>query len=739
MTEPDSNVVSISSSPSVTLRGQISTYLINLLQTQLFPALKPAISSLLDYVIEQTNTAASNSQIMQMMEVQQKLKRSQKKMPEELQSRLIRNFEDWEQTEPSELSGFHEEDLSLVDNCVLEHKLAWQLAARQIELCDELQHLYNCESRLQSILETSPEKNPIGAQKICESFATVLSTLELDLEMTQDLMQQFAHQIKKPVNAIWVETDSYLEELGLELKSPQKASVPPADKSDSKITVSGVGERGFSATRMLSKTLGDAQADDNNVFVSSLAQEVVSKVESLMDNHPTGSSNEEPSTGICLASTDLAYALTSIQDELSSQQSCLSNLAESVKAGLATRGMANYLSPRHEDLINMVGVLFEFILDDHELPDEVKNLIGLLQIPVLKLALLEKEFLTDRQHPGRKLLNQMASAGMHCFSSDNQILRLIEETVKTIFKNFIDQPDIFAQCLESFNRELAAIEASQQEKEASSLEKTTPSSSFEELHDPVTDKSAGGNNYHGNPIDLIVQSYRLRHDIPELLADLVTIGWQQVLENAWQQELTDEDWYHHVNTMEMLLWDIPADRQQNLSAEHWETLKEYVITLLNEIDFNPLIMAEWLQAINVLTTRRLSFDDEEIVIEQACDTINEPAAECESVVNHSETEVEYQPEDSSPNTTPFIPINSLRTGQWVEFLGKNDRQLRCKLASINEETNHYVFVNESGMKVSEWSGTTLEKGIREQKIRILDNTQFFDRALHAVMENFLKF
>ena len=740
MEEPKRNFVPLNNSSSIALKGEVSTYVINQLQTHLFPVLEHSISLLLDHVTEQTNITTCNTQVMGMMEVQQKLKHSQKSMLKDFKKQLINNFEEWEQTSVADLSKLQENDLSLVDNTVLEQKLAWQLAARHIEYCDDLQCLYNCESRLQNIVETTPEKNPFGAQKICESFATILATLELDLEVTQDLMSNFARQIRKPVNKIWVEADNYLEELGLELECPKRASIAPADKPQPEGTDSGDSASSSGSTSLFLEKSGESQIDDDNDFVSSLAQQVVSKVESLLGNRLSDYPNEDQSSiGIRLAPTDLAYALTSIQDELLTQHSCLDNLAESVRTGLATRGMANHLSPRHEDLINMVGMLFEYILEDYKMPEEIKNLIGLLQIPVLKLALLEKEFLTDRKHPGRILLNQMATAGMQCTGSDDPVIELIEKTVKTIFKHFIDQPDIFIHCLESFNRDLAALEELQQKAQESTSEETA-SPSFERTHDPVIEATDDSCDYHGNPVDLIIQSYRERHEIPELLDDMVAIGWQQVLEHAWQQDLSDENWYHYTNTMDMLLWNIPTDRQQKLPPEHWETMKDHVITLLNEIGFNPLIMAEWLQAINVLTTRRLSFDDEEIVIEQVYETIHELQDECEDTENNdSPEEPEYQSEDSPLETTEFIPINNLRTGQWVEFLGNNNRQLRCKLTSINKETNRYIFVNMSGMKVSEWSGTDLEKGIKAQKIRILENTQFFDRALQAVMDNFLKF
>ena len=682
MTKPGSNVVSISHFSPTALQGEVSAFLINQIQLHLFPILKPSLSSLIDYIVERTDAGTSNSKIMEMMEVQQKLKRSKEKIIDNFKQVLIGSVEDWAQNTISDSLPPEDDKLCLLDNEALELKLAWQRAARQIELCDELQHLYNLESRLQHITKTTPEINPVGAYKIAESFASTLSAFEFDLDISQDIMLYFSQHIKKSVIAIWVETDKYLAELGLELhKNSKEANKQPA------------------------QTLTD----------------------NCQYSHPV----ERP------VASELIYALTSIQGELSQQNACLSTLPDSIKERLSARGMQDNLSPRHEDLINIIGMLFEFILDDHELPEEVKNLVGLLQIPVLKLALLDKAFLTDRNHPGRMLLNIMTTSGMHCTEPDNPIIDLISRTVKTIFKNFIDQSDIFSQCLESFNIELAVIEESNPIGKTSSLDEITTA-----VDSNNSDQITGSQHsfiYDDDPVDLILATYRSRHDIPELLDDMVAIGWRQIFEHAWQQDLDDDNWFFYVNTLEMLLWDIAPDRQQNLSREHWETLKSYVIRLLNDIGFNPSILADWLQAINTLTTHRLSFIDEEIIIaEEATSNYVETDNPLDDFDEPDET-FEEREQDHDQLPEEFAPINNLRAGQLVEFIGKNNRRLCCKLTRIDEGLDRYIFENKSGMKVSEWSRADLERGILENKIRILNNTQFFDRALQAVMDNFLKF
>ena len=64
------------------------------------------------------------------------------------------------------------------------------------------------------------------------------------------------------------------------------------------------------------------------------------------------------------------------------------------------------------DVINLVGMLFDFILDDRQLHPVMKSLIGRLQIPVLKVALSDRNFFNRGGHPARKLLNELALAAI---------------------------------------------------------------------------------------------------------------------------------------------------------------------------------------------------------------------------------------------------------------------------------------------------------------------------------------
>lgn len=70
------------------------------------------------------------------------------------------------------------------------------------------------------------------------------------------------------------------------------------------------------------------------------------------------------------------------------------------------------LTEREQDAIEIVGMLFEAILDDPEIPAVTKTLLSHLHTPYLKIAINDPAFLQRQDHPARELLAQMLELGV---------------------------------------------------------------------------------------------------------------------------------------------------------------------------------------------------------------------------------------------------------------------------------------------------------------------------------------
>ena len=137
---------------------------------------------------------------------------------------------------------------------------------------------------------------------------------------------------------------------------------------------------------------------------------------------------------------------------------------------------------------------------------------------------------------------------------------------------------------------------------------------------------------------------------------------------------------------------------------------------------------------------------EEIILENSIPTTtleidyssHENNDETQPLSSQDHTEQNVQDAAEYPQEA-FTPIEGLKIGQWVEFVGEGEQhRLNCKLAHIDKHTNRYTFENRSGMKVAECDGKQLSGGIKSGSIIIQNDVQIFDRALQAGFEKFKK-
>ncbi|MET3107211.1 hypothetical protein AAKU67_002574 [Oxalobacteraceae bacterium GrIS 2.11] len=119
---------------------------------------------------------------------------------------------------------------------------------------------------------------------------------------------------------------------------------------------------------------------------------------------------------------------------------------------------------QHEKMtIDIVAMLFEFILKDHQVPAEVRAQLGRLQFSVLKMALMDSALLTKKSHPARLLVNRIGSISVGLQQIDptgerisDEICRIVEELLASDSEN----PELFSKMLDQLDgfiaRELLA-------------------------------------------------------------------------------------------------------------------------------------------------------------------------------------------------------------------------------------------------------------------------------------------
>lgn len=104
--------------------------------------------------------------------------------------------------------------------------------------------------------------------------------------------------------------------------------------------------------------------------------------------------------------------------------------------------------------IELVGMMFDQVLRDGQVPAEIKALLSRMQFPVLKAALLDADFFASNTHPSRRLIDRIASTaiGWEPYGDENESYRKeVERVVRTVLEKFDKDIGIFEKLHTEFD------------------------------------------------------------------------------------------------------------------------------------------------------------------------------------------------------------------------------------------------------------------------------------------------
>ena len=125
---------------------------------------------------------------------------------------------------------------------------------------------------------------------------------------------------------------------------------------------------------------------------------------------------------------------------------------------------ARQILPLEAITLDIVAMLFDLIFNDDKVPNSVKGLVSRLQIPILKVAILDQQFFADRGHPARRFLDSVSGIatrwGQTVDEQDPFYIKL-SQLVQRIQNTFAQDADIFGTAI----TELAAFVSEHESKE----------------------------------------------------------------------------------------------------------------------------------------------------------------------------------------------------------------------------------------------------------------------------------
>lgn len=702
-----------------------------------------------DALFDYGEKADTNAQQMEYFDSMRELRRKRAVAEREFQQEMARGFSSFttRQRKTAASTDVDEDELSLVGEEELEETLAITNMVSKAEkrYAQDLNALNQRLAVLAGGGQVDSKSNPAGPGLICEAFRTAAGEFDLDTRARLILYKLFDRFVIDELGAFYGELNQLLIDAGVlpQIKTPirrrQESKKPPEQSQEGQRQGQSGSGRGGAAAGSPGAGGGEAAEGEGEVM-HTIRDLLASRHEDEHD--PSGQyqynpfddealMGQRPSATAYYGHLDLINALAVLQGEIARsartiQPGAVSEIKDQLIGQvrkLTDSAKSQKMSSSDEDTIDLVGMLFEFILTDRNLPDTIQALLSRLQIPYLKIALENKGFFSQRGHPARRLLDDMAKAGIG-WSPDNdkdhKLLDKIREIVDRVLHEFDDDMDLFDELLTDFDEFMTKYRRVAEVAERRTTEATR---GRERLHE-ARKKAARE-----------IVSRLEQAKLPEVAQNLLARPWANVLVLTLLRHGEDSpEWAQALKVADDIIWALKpkpseAERMELIELVHplCEAIREgLALVALHEDEVEQLLeeLTECFETVlnhDRLTTTRTGDD-------QATNAGPDWMAEIEE-----EETVEEDPRAAS--TDEYVQaVKEIPLGTWMEFADEEGDNQRAKLSWISPISHRYLFVNQKGVKIADRTREELAIALRDGRAQVLDDVPLFDRALEAIAE-----
>ncbi len=388
-------------------------------------------------------------------------------------------------------------------------------------------------------------------------------------------------------------------------------------------------------------------------------------------------------------------------------------------AKLGNTSMSKTLNAIDGRTIDFIEMLFGAFLHDKNISVSIKSLILELQIPLIKVAMLDSQFFQNHNHAARKTLDTVAHLGIGIDNQDNTLyktIKLIIEQLQTTFE----------QNLNSFNTSLTALNRLMKiEKEKTGKqEEETQRSIFKEHARQIVLNELQKNTY--------------KKIIKKELKPLILKQWAALMFQRYIKYGKDSNqWYEIITLLKHLVYSM----QPIKSTEQWTLLYNESDVLISDIEaqlkttkLSPGSIDASINALREVHTDLI--ESSEFYQEQPDYSLSEKSLD--EIIEES---IEELPDENAKDP-PHIQISRLpqnvKQGVWFEIFNGEDKPLRrAKLSVILFDEAKLVFVDRHGNKIIEKTANEFSEEISQNKSKIISDHSIFNHALSQIINSII--
>lgn len=601
-----------------------------------------------------------------------------------------------------------EEDLSLVDKVELEDKLA--IAAMTRKSCvDHSEALYALNQRLAALrggIKVTDHNNPFAPGVFAEGLQASLAELAIDETSRLLVYKVFENTFMHNLKYLYDKLNTLLKDKGVlpnlsyvVSKTPEEilADLPEELKTQlSDYTIRHQLEL-IGAIQLLQQRLGPTPRFQRPAGVTPISvQQLLANFQQLQVDSSALVAKAQTQQGF--AALDTSQLRHRIEAELSK--------SDDIDQGV----------------IEIVGLLFEYMLNDERLPDSVKSLLSYLHTPFLKVALLDKDFFNQPQHPARQLLNSLVAAGERWVEPSSkrksEVFEQIKKVVQRVLNEFNNDVRLFSQLAFEFNQYLRQHSRRIRMTETRAKQAALGENKVKQIRQKV---------------EHYIRTKIGESKITPVVGTLLYEPWANFLAfNLLRFGSRSEQWRSAAQVVDDVIWyfqphKIEADIHARKRIEELQTtLPDTLNSGFETVGYDR---TQGGRLIDVVRKR-----SENAIFNQA------NATPTEDLLTDIDQLDEVLSANDASNSDPLLEkIRNLRFDSWFEFQPEEPGTdpLHAKLAWSNRKSLHFMFVNRLGQQVAVKTGQELAEELRTGKAKMLSapgDKPFFEKAMEGVLQ-----
>lgn len=471
-------------------------------------------------------------------------------------------------------------------------------------------------------------------------------------------------------------------------------------------------------------------------FDNQQVQDINQVIHSYIQNNIQGQASTKINQQNFYDRKQVLKSLSSLQFEFSQSQqlvdfsiinrALLSNI-NAGNGGLITK----QVNQVDEKTIEVIELLFNEILTDKSITTAVRTLILRLQIPIIKVSILDQEFFNNPEHPARSFLNMLSFVGIGITEDDDEFLSRIEIIIDTLLNEYEQDSISFQQALDSlnklFDKEQGVCQKKEDHTQKRILQEHARKIVLQELqlyaHGKIINKKSEPLVLKLWPTRMYQQYIHHGKDSEQWLNSVNTL---RLIINSIQIPTSQKELQYLVTNQDVLLQKVQDELYESnqdmdsvnlaiytLSESYIETINHVVIDDPEENNFDTFSLETFSGTISDIQNINAGLS--------AANSDIDLSSNMPSAIKDNREQLQLLSSDIKP-------------GLWFELYDGADKPIRrLKLSVIIMEEAQLVFVNRQGVKIMEKSAMEFAEELEKNQSKIIADHSVFDQALNNVI------